>query len=243
MAGIFGKKEGYGQGRCMVGSHMQSDPAHGLMPNPGSLGAASAVTTGAALAIKLQGRPNAVLCTQGDGASSRGDNHESMNFASVLKLPVVFFFINNGWGATTRTSDALSVPRISDRAAAYGMRGVTVDGFDPVDVYTAVSDALERARHDREPSIVEVLVRRCAPHNFADPDIYRSDEDRERDRLYDPVGAFEKRMLEQRLLTESEVSEVRREVGDQIEAAVAYADSCTEPELADMLAAVYERAE
>lgn len=243
IAGSFGKKEGFGQGRSMTSSHMMGDREKGLIPMQGGVGGAVATGTGAALAFKLQGKRNAVLIFHGDGASNRGDVHESMNFASVLKLPAVFYVVNNGWALSVPSSYGLSVERLSDRATAYGMHGVTVDGSDPIEVHMAVSEALERARRDREPSVVEAKVRRAGPHSVNDPDLYRSDEAREADREYDPVLRYQASLVQQGLLGEEAVAETWREITAKIDDAIAFADSCSEPDLGDLLSGVYAGAE
>jgi len=240
VAGAFGKKEGSGQGRTMTGSHMMGDRSKGLIPMGGPLGGPVATGVGAALALKLQGRPGAVLIWHGDGASSRGDVHESMNFASVLHLPAVFFIVNNGWALSTAASYGVSIKRLSDRAAGYGMRGITVDGSDPVEVHAAVSEALERARREFEPSVVEAVVRRAAPHGINDPDLYRSDGDRVLDREYDPVARFERSLIEKGILKKEDAAEIWREIEERIADAVAYADGCSEPGLEELISGVYE---
>jgi TPP-dependent pyruvate/acetoin dehydrogenase alpha subunit len=240
IAGVFGKKEGFGQGRSMTGSHMMGDPSKGLLPMQGGVGGSVATATGAALAFKVQDKRAAVLAWIGDGASNRGDVHESMNLAAVLELPVVYLFVNNGWALSVPSSYALAVPHLSDRAAAYGMRGVTVDGSDPVEVYVTVSEALEQARHDRVPSVVEVVVRRAGPHSVNDPDLYRSEEERVADREYDPVRRFEASLVEQGLLEPDAVAALWREIEEEIDEAVAFADDCSEPGLEDLLSGVYE---
>jgi TPP-dependent pyruvate/acetoin dehydrogenase alpha subunit len=240
VAGSFGKKEGFGQGRSMTSSHMMGDRERGLMPMMGALGGPVATAVGAALAFKVLKHPHAALAWHGDGGSNRGDVHESMNFASALGLPVVFFFVNNGWAISVASSYALSAERLSDRAAGYGMPGVTIDGSDPVEVYVTVSEALERARRDHKPSVVEAVVRRAGAHSVNDPDAYRSEEDRERDREYDPVKRYEASLIAQGVLDEPAAAEVWRSITAEIDDAIAYADGCSEPGLEDMLGGVYE---
>jgi TPP-dependent pyruvate/acetoin dehydrogenase alpha subunit len=240
VAGSFGKKEGFGQGRSMTSSHMMGDRELGMLPMAGALGAAVANATGAALAFKVQKKLNVALCWHGDGGANRGDVHESMNFAAALRLPAVFFFVNNGWAISVPSSYSLSVERLSDRAAAYGMQGVTVDGTDPVAVYLAVSEAVERARTDHEPSVVEVLVRRGGPHSVNDPDIYRTEEDRQRDRDEDVVLGFERSLVEQGVLSVDAAASLWEEIEATIQSAIEYADTLSEPGPEDMLAGVYE---
>ena len=124
MAGMFGKKEGFGQGRIPVGSHMCGDPAIGVVPIQGAIGSPFTAGVGAALALKLQHKPNAVLSFLGDGGSSRGDVHEGMNFAGVQNLPLVIMLINNGWSLSVRSEFAIPVEHISVRAAGVASFGL-----------------------------------------------------------------------------------------------------------------------
>jgi len=240
VAGSFGKKEGFGSGRSMTSSHMMGDREHGLMPMMGALGGPVATAVGAALAFKVLDQPNASLAWHGDGGSNRGDVHESMNFAAALRLPVVFFFVNNGWAISVPSTYALSAENLADRAAGYGMEGVIVDGSDPVAVYLAVSAALERARTERIPSVVEAKVRRAGPHSVNDPDVYRSDEERDRDREYDPVHRYEARLVAEGLLAEDAAAQVWSSIEAEIDDAIAYAGTLSEPGLDDLMHGVYE---
>jgi TPP-dependent pyruvate/acetoin dehydrogenase alpha subunit len=229
VAGTFGKKEGFGQGRSMVSSHMMGDRSLGLIPMQGALGGPVATGVGAALAFRQMSRANAVLIPHGDGGSNRGDVHESMNFAAALRLPAVFLFINNGWAISVPSSYALSARNLADRAAGYGMTGVTIDGSDPRLVYEVVSEALGRARRDREPSVVEAVVRRGGAHSVNDPDLYRTDEEREQDAIADPVLRFEAQLVAEGLLDEEGVASLWADIASRIDAAIERADTLTEP--------------
>jgi TPP-dependent pyruvate/acetoin dehydrogenase alpha subunit len=239
MAGLLGKKEGFGQGHSPVGSHMCGDASIGMIPMEGAIGSSFNAGVGGALAIKLQHRPNAALIPCGDGGSNRGDVHEGMNFASVLELPAVFYFINNGWSISVRSSFALSVKHISERAAGYGIPGVTIDGRDILKVYETVSEALERARQGGGPSVVEVVVDRWSGHSANDPDIYRTDEERAEARKIDPIRAYEAALEAQGLLNEADKEAVHVEIIDSLDTAIAYAENCTEPDFEDMVSGVY----
>jgi len=240
MAGLFGKREGFGQGHSPVGSHMSGDADLGMMPMAGAIGTHFNTGVGAALAKKLKKEASAVLVFCGDGGSNRGDVHEGMNFASVFKLPVVFFFVNNGWSISVKSNFALSVDHISERAAGYGMPGITIDGRHVLEVYETVAGALERARRGEGPTLVEVLVDRWTAHSANDPDIYRSDQDRAAARRIDPVSEFEAILEERGLLSEADKKAVRDEITARLEDAIDYAESCTEPDYDSMVSGVYQ---
>jgi pyruvate dehydrogenase E1 component alpha subunit len=153
---------------------------------------------GVAWAAKLRGELNASLSWFGDGATSEGDFHESMNFAAVLKAPTVFFCVNNQWAISTPYHKQTATATIAEKAVAYGMPGVRVDGFDPIACWKATRDALERARAGEGPTLIEAYCYRIAPHGTADdPRLYRDEAITERWRPLEPVArmsAFLKRL-------------------------------------------------
>lgn len=240
VAGFMGKKEGFGRGHSPVGSHMTGDASLGMIPVVGTIGSQFNFGVGAALAKKLQGKPNAALVFTGDGGSNRGDVHEGMNFASVLNLPVVFLFVNNGWAISVSAEFALSVKQISDRAPGYSIPGVTIDGRDVLKVHETVSQALERARQGEGPSLVEVTVDRWTAHSGNDPDIYRTDEERAAVRQIDPIQEYEAVLEARGLLGREGREAILEEVTAQIDEAIDYAERCSEPDYEDMVYGVYE---
>ncbi len=240
VAGLMGKKEGFGRGHSPVGSHMTGDASLGMMPVTGTIGSQFNFGVGAALAKKLQHKPNAALIFTGDGGSNRGDVHEGMNFASVLNLPAVFLFVNNGWAISVKAEFALSVKYISQRAAGYNIPGETIDGRDVLKVYEAVSKALERARRGDGPSLVEAIVDRWTAHSGNDPDIYRTDEERAAARQIDPIQKHET-VLEARGLLDRELKEsIGDEIARRIDEAIEYAEGCSEPDYEDISYGVYK---
>jgi TPP-dependent pyruvate/acetoin dehydrogenase alpha subunit len=240
MAGLFGKREGFGQGHSPVGSHMCGDVPMGMLPASGGVGTSFNIGIGAALAKKLQQQSGAVLVTCGDGGSNRGDIHEGMNFASVFGLPAVFFFVNNGWAISVRSDFALSVDHISERAAGYSIPGITVDGHDVLKVHETISLALGRARNGEGPQLVEVMVNRWSAHSGNDPDIYRTDEERANAREIDPLREYEAVLESRGLVDEAYRNTVRDEILAELDAAIDYAESGTEPDYSAMTFGVYK---
>lgn len=212
----------------------------GMLPKEGLVGSGTVVGVGAALALKLQHKPSAVLIWCGDGGSNRGDVHEGMNFSAALELPVVWYFVNNGWSLSVRSEFALSAKHIADRAVGYGMPGTTIDGRDVLKVYETVSLALENARQGCGPALVEVMVDRWTAHSINDPDLYRTDEERARMRQRDPIREYEAVLQERGFFSDNSQQKVWDEVTAEIEAAVRYADQCTEPDVSCMTYGVYE---
>jgi len=240
MAGMLGKKEGFGQGRVPVGSHMCGDPSIGMVPMQGAIGSPFTAGVGAALALKLQHKPNACLFFLGDGGSSRGDVHEGMNFAAVENLPLVIVLINNGWSLSVRSEFAIPVENLSVRAAGYGFEGVTIDGRDVLKVHEIVSKALEKARQGGGPTLVETMVDRWTAHSANDPDIYRTDEEREEAKKIDPILEYEKVLEGKKILDEVKKEEIQAEITKLIDDAVSFADSCSEPGYEELMYGVYK---
>jgi 2-oxoisovalerate dehydrogenase E1 component alpha subunit len=167
---------------------------------------------GAAWKIRYRNEADRVVfCQFGDGATSQGEWHEAMNFAAVHALPVLFVCENNQWAISTHISKQMRVPTIATRAAGYGMRGVTCDGFDPVAVYETVRDARAHAAAGRGPVLVEAMCYRFLSHTTDDDDrTYRTRDEVAEQRPNDPVPRFEKRLIERGVLTETSAKEIRR---------------------------------
>ena len=173
---------------------------------------------GAAYAFKVRReRDRAVLCTFGEGATSEGEWHEAMNFASIHQVPVIWLCENNQWAISTHISKQMRNPRVAARAAGYGIEGVTVDGFDPVAVYLAVRGAREKAVSGGGPTLIEATCYRFLSHTTDDDDrTYRTRDEVERERSNDPVPRFERVLLERGVLSGDELEALRREVAREV---------------------------
>jgi TPP-dependent pyruvate/acetoin dehydrogenase alpha subunit len=240
VAGSMGKKEGVGQGRSMVGSHMLGDPSLGLLPIGGSVGSPSTQAAGAALAFKLQNKPAAALVVCGDGGANRGDVHEAMNFAGALGLGVVFLFINNGWSLSVPASVGLSVDSLASRAAGYGMEGISLDGGDFFAIYDALWNGLRAAREQRTPILIESRVNRSGAHSVNDPDLVRTAEQKARDGDGLPIQRFTGTLMDRGLLDAEAIDRTLDEVEDEMAEAIAYAESCSEPGYDELVLGVYD---
>src|SRR5215467_14004839 len=147
--------------------------------------------TGAALASKIRGDGGVSIVYFGDGASSKGDFHEGLNFAAIHKLPAIFVCENNHYAISVPTSKQMAVRSVADRALGYGMFGAAVDGSDPLAVYQVVAEAARRARAGEGPTLIESNVPRLTPHSSDDDDRrYRPEEEREEARHHDPLNVF-----------------------------------------------------
>jgi 2-oxoisovalerate dehydrogenase E1 component alpha subunit len=196
---------------------------------------------GAAYALAYRGENGrAVLTTFGDGATSEGEWHESLNFAAVHRLPIVFLCENNEWAISTPLSKQMGQPDIYKRAAGYGMPGTIVDGMDPIACYAAVREALGRARARGGPTLVEAKCYRFLAHTTDDDDrTYRSREEVEARRRNDPVPCFERLLVEQSVLTAEGAEALKRSVLEEVNDATDRAESMAYPATPDLYERVY----
>lgn len=229
MAELLGKVTGINRGKG--GSMHLSDFSVGSLGETSIVGSGLPVATGAALGSKLQGSDQVSVCFFGDGASSQGTFHESMNLASVWNLPVIYLCENNGYGELTAASKAVSVKNIATRAQGYDMPGVTVDGQDVVAVFEAVLVAVERARAGEGPSLVEAMTYRYENHSYGLPiEGYRTQEEIDEWRQRDPIVMFRARILDEKILDEDQVKAIEEEVLAEASEAVDFAKTSPYPE-------------
>ena len=237
MAEFRGKETGYCRGRG--GSMHIADLSSGNLGANGVVGGGLGMACGAALAQKLQRTGKVVLCFFGDGAANQGIFHEALNMAGIWKLPVVYFCENNQYGMSMSVRRAMAIERVSDRAAAYGFPGVTVDGNDVLAVWEATRAAVERARRGGGPTLVEGVTYRWKGHSKSDADRYRTKAEIEEWKAKDPIKRFERVLIGRGLLTEEGARVIREEAEREIEAALEFAESCPEPSVETIEDGVY----
>ena len=235
MAELFGKATGYCKGKG--GSMHIADVELGILGANGIVGAGQPIAAGAAFACKYRKSDAVTVCFFGDGASNRGTFHEALNMASIWKLPLVFICENNMYGISNCQRDHMRVTDVSDRAAAYGIPGMTVDGNDVVAVYEAAAEAVQRARSGDGPSLIECKTWRWRGHFEGDPGAYKNPEEQESWLKKDPIPRFEQKLVE--LNYESEIMEIKKKVEEQIAAAITFAQESPEPNPEDVLTDVY----
>jgi 2-oxoisovalerate dehydrogenase E1 component alpha subunit len=186
--------------------------------------------TGAALASKIRGDGGVSIVYFGDGASSKGDFHEGLNFAAIHKLPAIFVCENNHYAISVPTSKQMAVRSVADRAVGYGMFGASIDGTDPLAVYRSVKLAADRARAGEGPTLIESNVVRLTPHSSDDDDRrYRPEADREEARHRDPLNVFATYLRAHGLLDEATEAFVRERVQRSVDAALEEAERASEP--------------
>ena len=197
------------------------------------------IAAGAALAQKLKGLDNVVVSFFGDGATNEGAFHEAMNLASVWDLPVIFVCENNKYGMSNSTEKSMNIENISERAAAYGMPGVTVDGNDVDAVYEATALAVERARSGQGPTLIECLTYRHKGHSKSDKNLYRSKEEIEDWKTKDPIGRFEHLLVENGILSEADIEQVTEKVRNDVRTAIQDASNAPDSDPAELMSSVF----
>jgi pyruvate dehydrogenase E1 component alpha subunit len=233
MAEFMGKETGYCRGRG--GSmHIANVAANNLGAN-GIVGGGIPIAAGVGLSIKLRKTDQVCLVIFGDGATNEGAFHESLNMASIWKLPVVYLCENNQFAMSMSIKRSINIEHISDRAAAYGIPGVTVDGNDVPAVYEAMSAAAGRARSGQGPSLVEAVTYRWRGHSKSDRQAYRTRDEVKEWQRRDPIPHFAKESG----ISDSELDAIRQEAVKQIEAAVTFAESSPEPDVRSIYEGVY----
>jgi pyruvate dehydrogenase E1 component alpha subunit len=237
MAEILGKKTGYCKGKG--GSMHIADFKIGMLGATAVVGAGLPIAVGAGLSAKLRKTDQVVACFFGEGASNQGTFHESINMASIWKLPVIFVCENNLYAMGTRQSRVMAIENVADRAVAYGIPGVVVDGNDVLAVYEATQRAVERARKGEGPTLIECKTYRHKGHSRVDPAKYRPKEEVEEWLAKDPIKRFKEKLLQTNTLTESEIQQIEKEVSDEIEEAVKFAMESPYPAPEEALEDVY----
>ncbi len=237
MAEFMGKETGYCRGRG--GSMHIADMESGNLGANGVVGGGIAMAVGAGLSIKMRGTGQVMLCFFGDGAANRGIFHEALNMAAIWTLPVVYVCENNQYGMSMSVERAFPIEDIADRAAAYNMPGVAVDGNDVTAVYEATLEAVERARGDGGPSLIEGKTYRWKGHSKSDQERYRTKEEVEAWKERCPIRRFQARLIDERVIDEAEASRMAEEGRRLIEEAVAFAEASPEPLVDTILEGVY----
>ncbi len=223
VAGMLERTTGYNKG--IGGDYHQQDikDLH-LLPIDGLIGEDWLPDTGVAMALKLQKKPGIVISLQGDGAAQMGSLYESMNFASLFSLPIVYVVINNGVAMTTPTSKECKCENISGRAAGFNVVGETVWGQDPIAIREAMERAIEHARNG-QPAFLEVKTYRTCGHYFGDPRTYVDPEvdAKMKEEYPDPIVRFEGVLQDMGVCTEDELKAITKEIKKEIQEAFEWA--------------------
>ncbi len=237
MAEFLGKESGYCRGRG--GSMHIADIPGGNLGATGVVGGGIPTSVGIALALQMRRSQQILLSYFGDGASNEGEFHESLNMASVWKLPVVFICDNNQYGMSMHVSRSMNIERISVRAASYGIPGQTVDGNDVLAVYEAVREAGERARLGQGPTLIDCLSYRWRGHSKSDRNLYRTHQEIEDWKTRCPIQRFKQVLVDAAVMTQDEAEALDQAAKTAIDRAAEEALTFAEPSPENMEAEVY----
>jgi pyruvate dehydrogenase E1 component alpha subunit len=237
MAELFGKTTGLSKGRG--GSMHLFDPNMRFMGGYAIVGGGLPLAAGLGLSILYKEEPEVVCCFFGDGALPQGAFHESLNMASLWKLPVIFICENNFYGMGTMVQNAICQEELYRFAEPYKMPGVRVDGMDVLEVYRATTEAAAHAREGDGPSLIEAVTYRFRGHSMSDPAEYRS---RREERIWqerDPIKNLRRKMLHDGRANESRLDEIDKDVTAVIDDAVKFAEESPEAPLDEIGKHVY----
>jgi pyruvate dehydrogenase E1 component alpha subunit len=237
MAELFGRVDGCCGGRG--GSMHMFDLERRFMGGYGVVGGNLPLAAGLALASDYKGEDAVTVCMFGDGASNTGNFGETMNLAALWKLPVVFLVENNLYGMGTSIERHSAVTDLSRKAEGFGVPGIRIDGMDVLAVREAVSEHIRIAREERRPTLLEAFTYRFRGHSAADPEVYRTKEEVEEWRKKDPVTVFRDRLLEDGVISEQDVEELRERIERRVAEAVEFADNSPEPPLESLYENLY----
>jgi len=240
MAELFGRVDGVARGRG--GSMHFFSAEHNFLGGWAIVAGQVPLAVGQGFAIEYartilgQDRDDIAMVILGDGATNNGVFFESLNFAALWNVPILFYIENNLYGMGTAVDRASAVTTTSLKAHGFNIPTAVVDGMDVVAVHQAARDAVAWVREHREPFVLEAMTYRFRAHSMADPDLYRTKEEIEKWRLRDPIAVFPRRLIEEGALTESDWDAMRAEVDDEVAAAVRFADASPEPPLEELTA-------
>lgn len=240
MAEMLGKQTGVSKGKG--GSMHLADKERNYWGGYAVVGGHLPLATGIALAEQYRETDNAVLCFFGDGSTNIGYFHESLNLAGVWDLPVLWICENNQYGMGTIVERASAVPKMTDKALAYGMKGEQVNGMNVFEVYEAVQKALKKIRDGEGPQFLEMLTYRFEGHSMGDPLRYRTKEEVEKWRGDDPIGILERHLLNEEKVNKEELEKIDEAVEQELEEAVKFAEESPLPEPAALFEDIYVEA-
>jgi pyruvate dehydrogenase E1 component alpha subunit len=240
MAELFGKAAGTSGGKG--GSMHLFDASLGFLGGHGIVAGHIPLATGMAFAIKYRNTDQVAVCYFGEAAVNNGAFHEALNMAALWKLPVVYVCENNRYGMGTALERASAIYDISERACSYDMANEVVDGQDVLVMHAAMERAVERARADKHPTLLEVRTYRFMGHSMSDPihGHYRTREEVEDQRKRDPIAVWSQRLIEEGIMDQAGVKALDKEIVDEVEDAYRFADEAPEPAMEELYSDVYK---
>jgi len=239
MAELFGKATGVSKGKG--GSMHLFDVEKGFYGGHGIVAGQIPLATGMAFASKYRGEDRVTICSMGEGTVHQGAFHESLNLAKLWKLPVIYVIENNRYGMGTPLERASAVWDLSMKACSYDMARATVDGMDVLAVHDVIAEAAERARKENEPTLIEARTYRFRGHSMSDPvhSHYRTKDEVEEQKKFDPLVTFQDYLLEKKHLTSDKIKAYEDEIKTIVMESVEFAENSPEPPLEALFEDVY----
>jgi pyruvate dehydrogenase E1 component alpha subunit len=233
LAELLGKKDGYCKGKG--GSMHIADVGIGILGANGIVGGGIPIAVGAGIAIDNMNKNNVVACFFGDGASNTGGFHESLNMASIWKLPVIFVCENNLYAISVPTKESMNISDISVRANSYNIKSYSIDGNDVIKVCETAKEARNLAVNKQGPVLIECKTYRLVGHWIADPQIYRSVSEVNEWKKKDPILNLRKKLLDEEIANEQEIDKIEKETEQEIRKAEEFAKNSPEPDINEAL--------
>ncbi len=237
MAELFGKATGCSKGKG--GSMHMFDKSLGFFGGHAIVGGQIPLATGTAFATKYQGTDQVTLCFFGEAAVNQGAFHESLNMAQLWKLPCIYICENNQYGMGTSLARAMSLQNIAQKSCAYEIASEFVDGMDVLAVREATMRAVERARKDYLPTLLEIRTYRFMGHSMSDPGNYRTRAEIEKYQERDPIKLFSASLLEQKIVDQKTLDELDRKIHEEVEDSIRFADESPLPDPKELYTEVY----
>jgi pyruvate dehydrogenase E1 component alpha subunit len=236
MAELFGKRDGFCKGRS--GSMHLADASIGIMGANGIVGGGIPIAAGAAFAAQYRKTDQVAVATFGEGATGEGAFHETMNFAVIKKLPIVFVCENNGWAEFSPQSIHMPIRSVTARALAYDMPFASMNN-NVLEIYEEAGRAVERARKGAGPTLLEIKCDRWYGHYVGDAQKYRGKESVEAAMKKDCIADFEADLLKGKVLSKEDIEKIHADIAMEIEEAVNYARACPYPDVSEMFEGLY----
>jgi pyruvate dehydrogenase E1 component subunit alpha len=237
MAELFGKATGCSKGKG--GSMHMFDKNLGFLGGHAIVGGQIPLATGTAFATKYKGTDQVTLCFFGEAAVNQGAFHESLNMAQLWKLPCIYICENNQYGMGTSLERAMSLSNISEKGCAYSMASEFVDGMDVLHIRNATMRAVERARKEYLPTLLEIRTYRFMGHSMSDPGNYRTRAEIAKYQERDPIKLFAASLLEEKFIDGKGLEEIDRKVREEVEDALRFADESSLPDAEELYTDVY----
>lgn len=237
MAELLGKTTGMSKGKG--GSMHMASVEKNMWGGHAIVGGHLPIASGLALGDQYAGNDNVTICMFGDGATNIGYFHEALNLAKTWNLRVLWVCENNQYGMGTAVERASAVTEIRQKAEGYGMKNSQIDGMDVIKVYDAAQQALAYVRGESQPYLLEVDTYRFRGHSMGDPERYRQAEEVKHWQENDPIGIFNKYLLEKKITPRKALDEIEARVEEEVAKAVEFAEASPEPALEDLFADIY----